>query len=70
MQHFKIRAWINESDHELVKLQVEAICNANVGFGMLARIEYRHHHVVHAPMDQQRGVAAGARRLHDPRPSC
>ena len=38
MQYFKIRAWVSESDYELVKLQVEAIRNANVGLGMLARM--------------------------------
>jgi hypothetical protein len=38
MQYFKSRAWISERDYELVKLQVEAIRNANVGFGMLARM--------------------------------
>jgi hypothetical protein len=38
MQYFKLRAWINESDYELVRLQVEAIRDANVGFGMLARM--------------------------------
>jgi len=38
MQYFRCRAWINETDHELVKLNVEAIRTANVGFGMLARI--------------------------------
>jgi hypothetical protein len=38
MQYFKTRAWVSESDHELVRLSVEAIRNANVGFGMLARI--------------------------------
>ena len=38
MQYFKSRAWISENDHELVKLQVEAIRNANIGFGMLARM--------------------------------
>ena len=38
MQYFKSRAWIGEGDYELVKLQVEAIRDANVGFGMLARM--------------------------------
>ena len=38
MQYFRCRAWINETDHELVKLNVEAIRTAKVGFGMLARI--------------------------------
>jgi hypothetical protein len=38
LQYFKVRAWISEADHELVKLDVEAIRNANIGFGMLARM--------------------------------
>jgi hypothetical protein len=38
MQYFRCRAWISEADHELVKLNVEAIRTASVGFGMLARI--------------------------------
>jgi hypothetical protein len=38
MQYFRCRAWISETDHELVKLNVEAIRTANVGFGMLARM--------------------------------
>jgi hypothetical protein len=38
MQYFRCRAWISESDHELVKLDVEAIRNANIGFGMVARM--------------------------------
>jgi hypothetical protein len=38
MQYFRCRAWINEADHELVKLNVEAIRNANIGFGLLARM--------------------------------
>ena len=38
MQYFRCRAWISEADHELVKLNVEAIRTANIGFGMLARM--------------------------------
>jgi len=38
LQYFKCRAWVSEADHELVKLNVEAIRNANVGFGLLARM--------------------------------
>ena len=38
MQYFKCRAWISESDHELVKLSVDAIRDANIGFGVLARM--------------------------------
>jgi hypothetical protein len=38
MQYFRCRAWISETDHELVRLNVEAIRAANIGFGMLARM--------------------------------
>ena len=38
MQYFRCRAWISETDHELVKLNVEAIRDANIGFGILARM--------------------------------
>lgn len=38
MQYFRTRAWVSERDYELVRLSVEAIRNANVGFGMLARM--------------------------------
>jgi hypothetical protein len=38
LQYFTVRAWVSEADHELVKLNVEAIRNANIGFGMLARM--------------------------------
>jgi len=38
MQYFRCRAWVSESDHELVKLNVEAIRDANIGFGILARM--------------------------------
>ena len=38
MQYFRCRAWISETDHELVKLNVEAIRDANIGFGMVARM--------------------------------
>jgi hypothetical protein len=37
-KHFKGRAWISESEHELVKLEVEAIDTLSVGLGMFARI--------------------------------
>jgi hypothetical protein len=38
MQYFRCRAWISETDYELVKLSVEAIRDANIGFGMLGRM--------------------------------
>ena len=38
MPYFRCRAWVSESDHELVRLNVEAIRDANIGFGLLARM--------------------------------
>jgi hypothetical protein len=38
MKAFKCRAWVSETDHELVKLSVDAIHDLNIGFGMLARM--------------------------------
>ena len=38
MQKFALRAWINESDHELVRLDAEAIDTLSMGFGVLARL--------------------------------
>jgi hypothetical protein len=38
MQYFRCRAWVSETDYELVRLNVEAIRDANIGFGLLARM--------------------------------
>jgi hypothetical protein len=38
MPYFRCRAWVSENDHELVKLNVEAIRSVNIGFGVLARM--------------------------------
>ena len=38
MRHFNVRAWISESDHELVKLEAEAIDTLSIGLGVLARL--------------------------------
>ncbi len=38
MRHFRGRAWISESDYELVKLDVEAIDTLSFGFGAVARL--------------------------------
>lgn len=38
LRAFKGRAWVSESDHELVKLEVEAIDTISMGLGMLARM--------------------------------
>ena len=38
MKHFTVRAWISETDHELVRLEAGAIDNLSMGFGVLARL--------------------------------
>ena len=38
MKHFTVRAWISETDHELVRLEAEAIDNVPFGLGVLARL--------------------------------
>ena len=38
MRSFIVRAWVSESDHELVRLDAEAIDTLKMGFGVLARL--------------------------------
>jgi hypothetical protein len=38
MKHFKARAWISESDYELVRVELEAIDDLSFGLGLLARV--------------------------------
>jgi hypothetical protein len=38
MRHFRVRAWVSESDYELVRLEAEAIETVAVGFGLVARM--------------------------------
>ncbi len=38
MKHFMTRAWISEAEHELVRLDVEAIDTVPFGLGLLARV--------------------------------
>jgi len=38
IRHFSLRAWVSEHDHELVKLEAEAIDNLRLGLGGLARL--------------------------------
>jgi len=38
IRHFRLRAWVSEHDHELVKLEAEAIDNLRLGLGGLARL--------------------------------
>ena len=38
MRNFKARAWISESDYELVRVEIEAIRDLSFGMGLLARV--------------------------------
>lgn len=38
MRHFKARAWISESEYELVRAEIEAIDDLSFGWGLLARV--------------------------------
>jgi len=38
MRNFNVRAWISESDYELVRLDAEAIDTVSIGLGLLARV--------------------------------
>jgi hypothetical protein len=38
VRHFSLRAWVSEHDHELVKLEAEAIDDLKSGLGMLAKL--------------------------------
>ena len=43
MRKFSVRAWISEADHELVKLDAEAIDTLSLGWGLLARLHKGSH---------------------------
>lgn len=38
MQHFNARAWISETEYELVRVEVEAVETVSFGLGLLARL--------------------------------
>ena len=38
MRHFKARAWVSESDYELVRAELEAVSDLSFGMGLLARV--------------------------------
>lgn len=38
MRAFRVRAWVSESDRELVRVDAEAIDTLSIGFGLLARL--------------------------------
>jgi hypothetical protein len=37
-RHFRVNAWVSEDDHELVKVEAEAIDNLSFGWGVIARL--------------------------------
>jgi hypothetical protein len=38
MRHFAARAWIDEADYELVRVEVEALDDLSIGWGLFARV--------------------------------
>jgi hypothetical protein len=38
MTHFKARAWVSESEYEIVRVELEAISDLSFGMGILARV--------------------------------
>jgi hypothetical protein len=38
MRNFKARAWVSESDYELIRVEIEAIRDLSFGLGLLARV--------------------------------
>jgi hypothetical protein len=38
MGHFKARAWVSESDYELVRVEIESVRDLSIGLGVLARV--------------------------------
>lgn len=38
MRNFVAKAWVSESDYELVRLEIEAIDDVSIGLGLLARV--------------------------------
>ena len=38
IRHFSVRAWVSENDHELVKVEAEAIDDLTFGWGVLGRL--------------------------------
>jgi hypothetical protein len=38
MRHFHGRAWVHEADHELVRLEVQALNDVTIGWGLVGRI--------------------------------
>lgn len=38
LRHFKGKAWVSESEYELVRMEIEALDTVSFGFGILARL--------------------------------
>jgi len=38
LRHVRVRAWVSESDYELMRIEAEAIDTLSVGLGLLARV--------------------------------
>lgn len=38
MRNFKARAWVSESDYELVRIEIEAVRDLSFGLGLVARV--------------------------------
>jgi hypothetical protein len=55
MRHFRAKAWISESDYELVRVEIEAIDTLSFGLGLLARAMGQS--PLRALQGQQRGLA-------------
>lgn len=50
MRHFRVRAWISETDHELVRVDVEALDDLSIGWGLFARV----HKGAHATYERRK----------------
>ena len=58
----------SRGDAQLFVAYADSGLHSDVGAGENRGKRLAHDHVVRAPVDQRRSVAAGTRRLHDPRP--
>ena len=38
MRHFQVRAWVSENEFEIVRVEVEAIDDLSIGWGLFARV--------------------------------
>ena len=59
MKKFNGRIWVSENDHQVVKIDMVAHDDINIGWGLVGRVHQRQPARVLAPPGQRRGVAAG-----------